>query len=50
MKTIEERKKAAEKETKEFIERAREKYRGFVLTLNNGIAKKTEYWLGENGF
>jgi len=37
MKTIEERKKAAEKETKEFIERAREKYREFILTLDNGI-------------
>lgn len=37
MKTIEERKKATEKETKEFIEEVKRKYREFVLTLNNGI-------------
>lgn len=37
MKTIEERKKATEKETKEFTEEIRRKYREFVLTLNNGI-------------
>ena len=45
--SIQERKKATEKETKEFIERARRKYREFVLTLNNGIEKKGECWLGE---
>ena len=47
MKTIEERKKATEKKTKEFIERTRRKYREFVLTLNNGIERKPEHWLGE---
>lgn len=45
MKTIEERKKVAEKETKKFIEEARKKYREFVLTLNNGIERKSRRWL-----
>ncbi len=45
MTAIKERKNAAEKETKEFVERVREKYRKFVLTLINGIEQKTEHWL-----
>lgn len=35
--SIEERKKATEEETKEFIERVRTKHREFILTLENGI-------------
>jgi len=37
MKTIEDRKKATEKKTREFIEEVKREYREFVLTLNNGI-------------
>ena len=54
--TLEERKKATEKKTDEFIEKVRRKRRKFVLTLINGIksidTKKNPFagiWLESEG-